>query len=105
METSPEGQCWIRTDLGGFITSAEGSGQRLLNLTARGARGRELLHFFVGNRLSVEHEMRGVLRTGTACRPIAAEFRPYERRATSVEVIISKQDPETLEWRFWLTPA
>ena len=61
------------TDLAGFITDAEQICQRLLNLTLRGARGKELLPFFVRNRFDIAGEMRGVLRTGVGSRRIAAE--------------------------------
>ena len=101
MKTPPEEQCWIRTDLGGFITDAERSCHRLLNLTIKGARGKDLLLFFVRNRLDLVGEMRGVVRSGAGSRRVAAEFRPPARRGSSVEVSISPLDPETLEWRFW----
>jgi len=104
VETLPaEEQCWIRTDLAGFITDAEQICQRLLNLTLRGARGKELLPFFVRNRFDIAGEMRGVLRTGVGSRRISAEFMPRDRRRASVEVSISKPNAQTLEWQFWLT--
>jgi hypothetical protein len=103
MQDSADAQCWIRTDLGGFITSTDVTCWRLLNLTPSGAEGKELLLFFVRNRLEVAGEMRGVLRSGIGGRRIAAEFRPRDRRATTVEVSISQPDPASLEWRFWLS--
>ena len=101
MKPPPEAQCWIRTDLGGCITDAEGTCQRLLNLTLKSARGSDLLLFFVRNRLKLAEEMRTVVGSGTESRRVAAEFRPRARRGSSVEVSISQPDSQTLQWRFW----
>jgi len=105
METSSNHQCRIRTDLGGYITQVDESCRRLLNMTPKGARGKALLSFFVGNRMGIAGEMRRLLDGGTAGNRIATEFQPRDRRRTSVEVGISRPDPQTLEFLFVLECA
>jgi len=106
MEFLSQSQCRIQTDVAGFITDAEAASRPLLNLTPKGARGKDLLPFFLRDRELVAAEMRRVLQNRTEVRRIVTEFKPRERRALPVEVTVSQLDPMTLEWRFrFLPPA
>lgn len=69
---------WIVTDDRGVMVEVSGAGHRLLNLSARGALGRNLTAFFAGDRHQVFADMSRALDGQVAQRE--ATLRPRDRR-------------------------
>jgi len=80
------GDAWVITNAIGDIQEISGEAARLLNLSQRGARGRNLATFFVGDRPQLLAELLRAAegmpldRTGT--------LQPRDRRPVSVRIHI-----------------
>jgi CheY-like chemotaxis protein len=79
--------CWIVTDAAGRILEVSPAGAALLNLSARGARGRDLTAFFAGDRPRLQHEMLRAADGVIVERE--AMLQPRDRRPRSVRLDIS----------------
>jgi len=73
-----ETEAWIVTDDRGVMLEVSGPGHRLLNLSARGALGRNLPAFFAGERHHVFGDMARALDGQVPKRE--AHLRPRDRR-------------------------
>jgi PAS domain S-box-containing protein len=80
---------WIVTDDRGVMVEVSGAGHRLLNLSARGALGRNLTAFFAGNRHQVFADMSRALDGQVAQRE--AEMRPRDRRPFALRFEICRE--------------
>jgi CheY-like chemotaxis protein len=80
---------WIVTDDRGVMLEVSGAGHRLLNLSARGALGRNLTAFFAGDRHQVFADMSRALDGQVAQRD--AQLRPRDRRPFPLRFEISRE--------------
>ncbi|MGH9370827.1 MAG: response regulator [Vicinamibacterales bacterium] len=80
---------WIVTDDRGMMLEISGPGHRLLNLSARGALGRNLTSFFAGERYQVFGDMARALDGQVSQRE--AQMRPRERRPFSVRFEVCRE--------------
>jgi CheY-like chemotaxis protein len=85
--TDTEG--WIVTDDRGVMLEISGPGHRLLNLSARGALGRNLPAFFAGERHHVFGDMARALDGQLAQREL--QIRPRDRRPFMLSYEISRE--------------
>jgi PAS domain-containing protein len=78
---------WAITDAAGYILEVNAEGARLLNLSARGARGRSLPAFFTQDRPRLFND----LLRATEGTPIerATALQPRDRRARRVHLTLS----------------
>jgi CheY-like chemotaxis protein len=84
-----ETEAWIVTDDRGVMLEISGPGHRLLNLSARGALGRNLPAFFAGERHQVFGDIARALDGHVAQRE--AQVRPRDRRPFSVAYEICRE--------------
>ena len=96
---------WLLTDAAGMIAEVSNGAARLLNLSARGARGRSLPAFFAGNRPKLMVEMRraaeGIIIGHSTI------LRPRGRRPAPVRIDVSavpRAPGEHLQLRWIITP-
>lgn len=94
-------EAWIVTDERGFIVEISGPGHRLLNLSARGALGRNLPAFCASDRHLVFGDMSRALDGQVAEREIV--LRPRDRRPFRVRIELSREaavrvDTPRLRW-------
>jgi hypothetical protein len=84
-----ESENWVITDAAGFILDLGPSAASLLNLSARGARGRSLPAFFTENRPRL---LQDLLRAadGVAIERVTM-LQPRDRRARRIRVDLSAQ--------------
>lgn len=82
-------EAWIVTDDRGVMVEISGPGHRLLNLSARGALGRNLPAFFAGERHQVFGDIARALDGHVAQRQ--AQLRPRDRRPFSVAYEICRE--------------
>ena len=87
-----ETEAWIVTDDRGVMIEISGPGHRLLNLSARGALGRNLSAFFAADRHHVFGDMARALDGQIAQRQ--AVLRPRDRRPFPVSVEICRETHE-----------
>jgi CheY-like chemotaxis protein len=80
---------WIVTDDRGVMVEISGPGHRLLNLSARGALGRNLTAFFAAERHHVFNDMARALDGQIASRSLP--FRPRDRRPFTVRFEIRRE--------------
>ena len=90
--------CWIRTDLAGQILDIDPTCPRLLNLTARGAKNRQLTLFFPGSHHALMSQLFAAGRE-VPSPAIAASFRARDRKPIQVLVSVARLDNVTVEWR------
>lgn len=93
--------CWIMTNATGRILEVSPAGAALLNLSARGARGRDLATFFTGDRPRLQHEMLRAADGVIVERD--AMLQPRDRRPRRVRLDISSVptapgEPVQLRW-------
>jgi CheY-like chemotaxis protein len=93
---------WLVTDDRGVIVEVSGPGHRLLNLSARGALGRNLTAFFAGERpqlfMDITRALDGQVAEREAC------LRPRDRRPLTVRVEVYREPSSPgvaprLRWR------
>jgi CheY-like chemotaxis protein len=84
-----ETEAWIVTDDRGVMLEISGPGHRLLNLSARGALGRNLPAFFAGERHQVFGDMARALDGHVAQRD--AHLRPRDRRPFTVSYEVCRE--------------
>jgi DNA-binding response OmpR family regulator len=84
-----ETDAWIVTDDRGVMVELNGAGHRLLNLSARGALGRNLTAFFAGNRHQVFADMSRALDGQVAQRE--GQMRPRDRRPFALRFEICRE--------------
>lgn len=82
-----EEQAWIITDRTGDISEISLKAATLLNLSARGARGRSLPPFFVENRPMLMHEMMSAAEGLIVER--STLLQPRDRRPVRVRIDVS----------------
>jgi CheY-like chemotaxis protein len=82
-------EAWIVTDDRGVMVEISGPGHRLLNLSARGALGRNLPAFFAGERHQVFGDIARALDGHVAQRQ--AQLRPRDRRPFPVAYEICRE--------------
>lgn len=87
--TEPELDAWIITDDRGMIMEISEPGHRLLNLSARGAIGRNLAAFFPGDRHQVFGDIARALDGQVTKRE--TQMRPRDRRTFRAHVEISRE--------------
>ena len=87
--TVAEVDAWIVTDDRGVMLEISEPGCRLLNLSARGALGRNLPAFFAADRHQVFSEMARALDGHVAQRD--AQIRPRDRRPFSIRYEICRE--------------
>ncbi len=80
---------WIVTDDRGVMVEISGPGHRLLNLSARGALGRNLTAFFAAERHLVFSDMARALDGQVASRSLP--FRPRDRRPFTVRFEVRRE--------------
>jgi CheY-like chemotaxis protein len=80
---------WIVTDDRGVMVEISGPAHRLLNLSARGALGRNLPAFFAAERHLVFGDIARALDGQVPCRILA--FRPRDRRPFKVRFEIERE--------------
>lgn len=80
---------WIVTDDRGVMLEISGPGHRLLNLSARGALGRNLAAFFAGDRHQVFGDMTRAIDGTVSHRE--AQIRPRDRRPFIVRYEICRE--------------
>ena len=87
-ENGDAGVKWVITDAYGMLLEASREAAKMLNLSRTGARSRQLLVFFDGDR---EH-WRQALRAAAAGLRVAREgaVRPREKRPVRVRAEITK---------------
>jgi CheY-like chemotaxis protein len=98
--------CWLITDAAGQILEVSPAGAALLNLSARGARGRNLTAFFTENRPRLLHELLRAADGVIVERD--AMLQPRDRRSRMVRVDISAVPTapgERVQLRWILAPA
>ena len=83
---------WIVTDEHGVMVEISDAGHRLLNLTARGALGRDVTTFFAGDRHQIFGDMERALEGQVAGRE--AHLRPRDKRPLPVRFQICRE-PDT----------
>jgi CheY-like chemotaxis protein len=84
---------WIVTDDRGVMVEISGPAHRLLNLSARGALGRNLTAFFGGDRHHVFQDIARALDGQVSCR--ALPLRPRDRRPFSVRFEIEREPADS----------
>jgi CheY-like chemotaxis protein len=84
-----DSEAWIVTDDRGVMVEISGPGHRLLNLSARGALGRNLPAFFAGERHQVFGDIARALDGHVAQRE--AQMRPRDRRPFTVAYEICRE--------------
>jgi len=87
--TVTDAEAWIVTDDRGVMVEISGPGHRLLNLSARGALGRNLPAFFAGERHQVFGDIARALDGHVAQRE--AQIRPRDRRPFTVAYEICRE--------------
>ena len=94
---------WIITDVAGAIQEISADAASLLNISARGARGRSLPAFFAGNRPGL---LRDLLRAadGTIVEQVTT-LQPRDRRPLRVRIDVSALphipgQPVRIQWTF-----
>ena len=87
--TVTDAEAWIVTDDRGVMVEISGPGHRLLNLSARGALGRNLPAFFAGERHQVFGDIARALDGHVAQRD--AQIRPRDRRPFTVAYEICRE--------------
>lgn len=90
-----DGDAWIVTDDRGVMVEISGPGHRLLNLSARGALGRNLTAFFGADRHYIFGDMSRALEGQVAGRE--AVMRPRDRRPFAVRFDISREPQSGIE--------
>lgn len=104
-EEGKELDAWIVTDLDGVVLETSAEGHRLLNLSARGAMGRNLTAFFSEDRHRIVADLAragdGAFIQGTA------RLRPRDRRPFQVHFEISRETsgPRDRRLRWVLDPT
>ena len=93
---------FVYTDFGGFIRALESSSAKTLNLTTRGAIGRQLLMYFDGGRDQIGLQLRRSAE-GLATDVMSVTLRPRDRRTRTVRVQLLKVDAETVAWQLEMT--
>jgi CheY-like chemotaxis protein len=88
-----DADAWIVTDDRGVMLEISGPGHRLLNLSARGALGRNLPPFFDGERHQVFIDMTRALDGQVVQRE--AQLRPRDRRPFTVVYEVSREPATT----------
>jgi CheY-like chemotaxis protein len=84
-----DSEAWIVTDDRGVMVEISGPGHRLLNLSARGALGRNLPAFFAGERHQVFGDMARALDGHVTRRD--AQLRPRDRRPFTISYEICRE--------------
>jgi DNA-binding response OmpR family regulator len=88
---SPQTEAWVVTDHDGAVLEISGAAHRLLNLSARGALGRNLTAFFTQDRHRIlgglSHAMDGQLVQRDSV------LRPRDRRPFPVRLEICRESP------------
>src|SRR5688572_17993392 len=84
-----DSEAWIVTDDRGVMVEISGPGHRLLNLSARGALGRNLPAFFAGERHQVFGDMARALDGHVAQRE--AQMRPRDRKPFALSYEICRE--------------
>jgi hypothetical protein len=87
--TVAETEAWIVTDDRGVMVEISGPGHRLLNLSARGALGRNLPAFFASERHQVFGDMARALDGHVTQRD--AQIRPRDRKPFTVSYEICRE--------------
>lgn len=87
--TITDTEAWIVTDDRGVMVEISGPGHRLLNLSARGALGRNLPAFFAGERHQVFGDIARALDGHVTQRE--AQIRPRDRRPFTVAYEICRE--------------
>lgn len=85
---------WIVTDDRGLMLEISGPGHRLLNLSARGALGRNLTAFFAGDRHLVFGDIARALDGQVVEREV--RLRPRDRRPFTVRFEVVRETTEGL---------
>lgn len=92
---------WVVTDERGTVLEISGPGHRLLNLSARGALGRNLTAFFGGERYHVFSDLTRALDGQVREREI--QMRPRDRKPFLVRFELSREPSANgdrrLRWR------
>lgn len=94
---------WLVTDDRGIVMEISGPGHRLLNLSARGALGRNLTAFFAGDRHLVFGDMARALDGQVVERQI--QLRPRDRRPVTLRYEVARESSNgtslpRLHWTF-----
>ena len=84
-----DAEAWIVTDDRGVMVEISGPAHRMLNLSARGALGRNLPAFFAADRHQVFAEMARALDGQVAQRD--AQLRPRDRRPFGIHFEICRE--------------
>jgi hypothetical protein len=95
-----EGQNWIRTDLGGFITHLSDDAALMLGMDRPQAAGRRLPAFFNDDRSGVYRDMRAAhdTRAAITCR---RTLQPREHGPVSVIFVLQYvEERQGLLWTF-----
>jgi CheY-like chemotaxis protein len=87
--TLTDTEAWIVTDDRGVMVEISGPGHRLLNLSARGALGRNLPAFFAGERHQVFGDISRALDGHVTQRE--AQIRPRDRRPFTIAYEICRE--------------
>lgn len=82
-------QAWVVTDAAGMIAEISGPAHRLLNLSARGALGRNLTAFFSQDRHRVVADLARAVDGQIVQRDTV--LRPRDRRPVNVRVEIARE--------------
>jgi CheY-like chemotaxis protein len=99
-------EAWIVTDPEGIVLETSAEGHRLLNLSARGAMGRNLTAFFSEDRHRIIADLARASDGAIVQR--AARLRPRDRRPFHVHFEITREtttDPRDRRLRWVLEPA
>lgn len=94
----------IETDEIGLISRADDA-PRVLNFSARGAQGRNLLLFFPEDRRLLQSELARAVE-GIPNDPVTVTLRPRDRRPVDVSVLMIVLDtsPPTVCWEIQPIP-
>lgn len=99
--TPPDSDAWVVTDREGIVVEISGPAHRLLNLSARGALGRNLTAFFTQDR---HYVLNGIARASDG-QVVEREsvLRPRDRRPFPVRIEICRDtdvnaSAERLRW-------
>lgn len=87
--SSVAAQAWVVTDPSGVVVEISGTAHRLLNLSARGALGRNLTAFFSQDRHRVVADLARAVDGQIAQRDTV--LRPRDRRPVRVHVEIARE--------------
>jgi hypothetical protein len=100
MSTAGNLTATVFTTRQGIVHSADSNGARLLNLSAKGCYGRDLIAWFVRDRIDVMRAMKAAYEGN----PVSGEsvIKPVERRPCSVrfELSVDPTDDRFLKWVF-----